>query len=152
MNVYRDERFIFSDVSAAIDAFYTNLAVKYPGEAEVRLKVIRNFSVTANDDLIGRLQTALRLKERSRVTIASYTAAVRKYLDYIRCAPSADDREKIESYVLQLRNIGRLAPRTVNLTSAALSFFYANIMHAGETVDSLPRMKPGMSLPKVYGQ
>ena len=46
----------------------------------------------------------------------------------------------------------KLGPRTVNLTSAAITFFYSNVVNAKQAVDTIPRMRPGNSLPKVYGQ
>jgi len=66
--------------------------------------------------------------------------------------PSPDDRKEIESFLLRLSNNDHLAPRTVNLASAAISYFYKFIIDDASVTDGIPKMKPGKSLPKVYGQ
>lgn len=150
--IHRNDRHLFDDVFQALDALYTTIAEKYPLETKLQLSTITNFSATTTDELLGRLLVELRLKERSERTITTYSTAVRKYLDYIKHTPTIDDRREIEAYLLKLRNSDRLAPRSVNLTSAAISFFYTHIINANQAVEDIPRMRPGKNLPKVYGQ
>jgi integrase/recombinase XerD len=46
----------------------------------------------------------------------------------------------------------KYSPRTVNLVTAAIQFFYLNVLKSRLPVEYLPRMKTGRPLPKVYSE
>jgi site-specific recombinase XerD len=100
--------------------------------------------------LLNSLKTRLQLKRRSPRTIKTYLEKTRNYLKWLSAEPKPDDTSKIESYVLHLKNKKNLSPKTINQASAALSYFYSEILHSPAAVKSLPRMKIGRTLPKVY--
>jgi len=71
-------------------------------------------------------------------------------MDSLKEPPTNDDGQAIKTHLLALKFSNGYAARTVNLAAAAISFFYREIIRNSASVDSLPRMKPGKSLPKVY--
>jgi integrase/recombinase XerD len=100
--------------------------------------------------LITRLTDELNVRNYSKRTVLTYTEAVRRYLDSIEKPPTNNDSQPIKTHLLTLKSNHGYAARTVNLAAAAISFFYREIIRESISVDSLPRMKPGKSLPKVY--
>jgi integrase/recombinase XerD len=103
-------------------------------------------------DNIKRLIDALALKNRLKPTIRNYSRHVRNYLVFLEKTPGHDDGQKIKEYLLHLRNDKNNQPRTVNLAAASISFFYSQVVDSAETVEDIPRMRPGKTLPNVYGQ
>ena len=99
---------------------------------------------------LASLENALRLRNYSFRTVHNYRSAVRAYLEFFGGPPGAGDEERVKGYLLGLKSNDGFAPRTVNLTAAALSFFYREVVGAPGAVDRVPRMKPGKQLPKVY--
>jgi integrase/recombinase XerD len=100
--------------------------------------------------LIKRLTDELDVRNYSKRTVCTYTEAVRRYFDSLKKSPGNDDGQAIKTHLLSLKYSNGYAARTVNLAAAAISFFYREIIRESTPVDSLPRMKPGKSLPKVY--
>ena len=100
--------------------------------------------------LITRLTDELNVRNYSKRTVLAYTEAVRQYLDKSGKCPGNNDDLAIKAHLLYLKTDKGFAARTVNLAAAGISFFYREIIHSAESVDHLPRMKPGKSLPKVY--
>ena len=103
-------------------------------------------------DYIKRLIDALELKNRLKPTIRNYSRHVSNYLRFLDSAPIPEDSRKIKEYLLHLRNDKKNQPRTVNLAAAAISFFYSHVIGSAGTVEDIPRMRPGKTLPNVYGQ
>jgi len=108
--------------------------------------------LAASGQLLDLLCKELQVRNYSGRTVKNYLGAVTGYLRWLGRAPSSDDRERVRDYVLYLRNDRGQAPRTVNLRSAALQFFYQHVVGAGRVMDSVARMKTGRTLPKVYGR
>jgi site-specific recombinase XerD len=55
-------------------------------------------------------------------------------------------------YNINLKERLKFSPRTVNLHIAAIGFFYRTVIKNTSIVDSVPRMKTGKPLPKVYSE
>jgi Phage integrase, N-terminal SAM-like domain/Phage integrase family len=104
------------------------------------------------DQWIARLSKELEVRSLSRRTLAIYTNAVRRYLETLGRHPAPTDDDAIKTHLLYLKSDKGLAPRTVNLAAAGITFFYREVVGNEEAVTGLPRMKVGKSLPKVYGQ
>lgn len=104
------------------------------------------------DQWISRLSKELKVQNFSQRTLAIYSNAVRGYLEVLGRHPAPTDDDRIKTHLLHLKSDRGLAPRTVNLAAAAISFFYSKVVGNAEAVSGLPRMKVGKSLPKVYGQ
>jgi site-specific recombinase XerD len=102
--------------------------------------------------LLIKLKEMLELKGRLKPTIRNYMRLVRAYLDYIKRPPGPSDGPAIKEYLLRLKNNLCQSPRTINLSAAAISFFYNVVLDTHAAVEKLPRMRPGKDLPKVYGQ
>lgn len=101
---------------------------------------------------LQELGNALELKGRLKPTIGNYKRLVRNYLDYLKRPPGHEDVSAIKEYLLQLKNVRKQSPRSINLSAAAISFFYRKVLEIPAAVEKLPRMKPGKDLPHVYGQ
>lgn len=100
--------------------------------------------------LIARLNDELKVRNYSKRTVATYTDAVRRYLETLGKYPGNNDERTIKDYLLKVKSEKGYAARTVNLETAAITFFYREVLRASDSVDLLPRMKTGKSLPKVY--
>jgi Site-specific recombinase XerD len=100
--------------------------------------------------LIARLNDELKVRNYSKRTVATYTDAVRRYLETLGKYPGNSDERTIKDYLLKIKSEKGYAARTVNLAAAAISFFYREVLRLSDSVDLLPRMKTGKSLPKVY--
>ena len=105
-----------------------------------------------SNPLLDRLSQELRLRNYSPRTAKNYGAIVSNYLTWLKRDPSADDLTDIKRYQLYLKEKQNFSPRTVNLATAALLFFYNNILKTRFSAASLPRMKTGRQLPKVYSE
>ena len=103
-------------------------------------------------DYVKALTSELKARNYSRRTLRVYVSAVQEYLDSLDVKPCRDDAAKIKAYLIHLRDEREMAPRSVNLAAAAISFFYRHVLEESSAVDMLPRMKPGKDLPNVYGQ
>ena len=71
-------------------------------------------------------------------------------MEWLGREPGAADDAEIQRYQLFLKEKKNYAPRTINLVSAALLFFYSKVLKILFSKDNLPRMKTGRALPKVY--
>jgi len=99
---------------------------------------------------VGRLCDACRVRNYSRRTETNYAAFVKKFLAHTVKQPAQITKEDVQTYLLQLRHEGNLAPRTVNLAAAAIQFFLREVVGLASAIEGIPRMKPGRSLPAVY--
>jgi hypothetical protein len=95
----------------------------------------------AVNPLLEQLSKELRLRNYSRRTVKNYGAIVYNYLNWLKKAPSGNDQEGIKLYQLYLKETKKYSPRTVNLATAALLFFYNNVLKLPLATESLPRMK-----------
>jgi len=100
--------------------------------------------------LMERAGRELRLRNYGRSTQGNYLSNIRSYLSRLSREPGAGDTGAIREYLLELREKQGLAPRTVNLARASISFLYAEILGFPGVVPQLPRMRGQRSLPKVY--
>lgn len=99
---------------------------------------------------LDQLHKELLVRNYSKNTVRSYTDAVAKYLDRLQRPPSSEDSEKIKDHMAFLGSELFFAPRTINLHSAALTFFYAHVVGVTNIPSLTIRMKTGRQLPKVY--
>ena len=101
---------------------------------------------------LKHLLDELHLRNYSQRTIRNYSATIYRYLLWLKKEPSGNDTKNIRDYELHLRHEFSLAPRTINLASAALMFFYSQVLKLKISFESIPRMKTGKDLPNVYSQ
>ena len=101
---------------------------------------------------LKNMQAELKVRNYSSRTIKNYGAAVGQYLQWLKKKPSEKDVAEIKRFQLYLKETRKYSPRTVNLLTAAVQFFYLNVLKFRLPVDTLPRMKTGRQLPKVYSE
>jgi hypothetical protein len=101
---------------------------------------------------LKRLQNELQLRNYSQRTLKNYSTIVYRYLLWLKNEPSENDTSNIRDDELNLREEFNFAPRTINLVSAALMFFYSEVLKLAISFESIPRMKTGKDLPNVYSQ
>jgi len=71
---------------------------------------------------------------------------------YMHVVESKKHIQEIKNFQLFLKENRNYAPRTVNLATAAIQFFYLKVLKVSLSRDALPRMKTRRPLPKVYSQ
>ena len=102
---------------------------------------------------LQELATELKLRNYSLQTIKNYSAITRGYLAWLNKMPTTGDATEIRRYQLYLNDEKKSLPRTINLATAAILFFYSNVIHCYlGAKESIPRMKTGRQLPKVYSE
>lgn len=102
---------------------------------------------------LKNLKTELNLKNYSDQTVKNYCAITRTFLAWLKRDPAEDHAPEIKRYQLHLKDVKKTSPRTINLVTAALMFFYRNILHYyPSSKESIPRMKTDKHLPKVYSE
>ena len=101
---------------------------------------------------LDKLAEELKLRNYSRQTSKNYIAAVSCYLERLNREPAAGDAPEIRNHQLYLKEQRGQSPRTVNLSTAAIQFFYLELLKLPLDASSLPRMKTGRSLPEVYSE
>lgn len=102
--------------------------------------------------LVKKLCIELKVRNYSRKTIRNYHNAVVPYLRWLNCIPTTYDTDVLMQYSLYLKEQCNYAPRTVNMYLSSISFFYRVVIKCNAASDTIPRMKPGKSLPKVYSE
>jgi len=106
----------------------------------------------SREQLMEKLAQELKLKEYSTQTMKNYCSFVREFLYRTEAIPAPDPPTEPKQFLLYLKDQKQLAPRTINLASAALSFFYHKVLNSPVMIEKIPRMKTGKQLPKVYSK
>ena len=102
--------------------------------------------------LLNKLIHELKLKNYTPTTQRNYRSIVREFLYQLTDLPNGESTNEAKQYILFLKDDKKQAPRTINLASAALSFFYEKVLGSTIMTDKIPRMKTGRSLPQVYSE
>ena len=105
---------------------------------------------SAHHELLSRLDEELRARRLSGRTRENYLGCVGSFLSHIHTDPAELNAEDLKRYSVHLLETRKLAPGTVNLAVAAISFFYKHVLGLTETADRLPRVKEPKSLPEIY--
>ena len=102
--------------------------------------------------LVKKLTGELKLKNYTPATQKNYGAIVREFLYQLTYSPNGENTNDAKQYILYLKDDKKQAPRTINLASAALSFFYKKVLESSIMTEKIPRMKTGRTLPQVYSE
>jgi len=106
----------------------------------------------SREQMMEKLVQELKLKNYSQQTLKNYCSMVRQFLFFLPDLPDPENAQGPKKYLLYLKDSMELAPRTINLASAALSFFYEKVLNSSIMVEKIGRMKIGRSLPAVYSE
>lgn len=143
----------------AIDTFRSFLKKQNPQGLEGLLFFynligdIDNFTVEIKkQQLIVKLIQELKLKEYTPATRRNYCSITQDFLSWLKIIPDPESANEPKRFLLYLRDEKKNAPRTINLASAALSFFYQKVLESTIMIEKIPRMKTGKQLPKIYSQ
>jgi site-specific recombinase XerD len=108
---------------------------------------------TATVAMAQTLVAEMRLRNYSAQTVKNYRAIVCSYLSWLDKTPSVNDAPEIKRYQLYLKDEKKSSPRTINLSTAALMFFYTKVLHCHfNAKETISRMKTGRPLPKIYSE
>jgi len=102
--------------------------------------------------LLKSMRDKLKVRNYSQRTIKNYGASVHQFLIWLKKEPSASDVPEIKKFQIHLKEDKKYSPRTVNLVTAAVQFFYIQVLRLSLPIETLPRMKTGRALPKVYSE
>ena len=102
--------------------------------------------------LLESMRKELLVRNYSRRTIRNYMRVVSDFLRWLGSSPTPEDAPRIMQYNIYLKEQSGFAPRTVNLYSSAISFFYRHVVKTSNITENVPRMKIGKPLPKVYSE
>lgn len=102
--------------------------------------------------LINKLTGELKIKNYTASTQKNYRTIVKEFIYQLTDLPTGQSTNEAKQYILYLKDDKKQAPRTINLASAALSFFYEKVLGSSIMTEKIPRMKTGRSLPKVYSE
>jgi len=103
-----------------------------------------------SSSIIKKLELELKARNYSRHTRQNYGALCGQYLTWLTKGPSLNDATAVKKFQVYLKDEKSYAPRTVNLATAAIKFLYTSVLDVDLDFNSLPRMKTGRPLPKVY--
>ena len=126
-----------------------------PDDAEIRELLLQSFGrdrIVDCTGLLDRLSVELRARKFSNSTVENYSEAVARFLKTISAIPQQVTNQEIKQYLISLHEKEKLAPRTVNLHAAAIAFFCTTVINNPAAVETVPRMKTGRQLPKVYSE
>ena len=94
----------------------------------------------------------MQLREFSPKTQEAYVAAVSGLAKYCNKSPDKIDQEKIENYLLHLRQELVRSPSTCNVVISGLRFFYEQTIKDGSVKLKLPPRKKTKHLPEVLSR
>ena len=104
------------------------------------------------DFFIDALRSELQVRNYSRKTVRNYCRIIINFLRWLGSPPTPEDSSRIMQYNIYLKEQSGYAARTVNLYSAAISFFYRHVVKTVNITENVPRMKIGKPHPKVYSE
>jgi len=82
-------------------------------------------------ELMGKINNELKLRNFSQKTIKSYLACLEEYFKYVKIIKKEPDIDIIKKYFLVKQKKGLSSP-TINLYLQAIKFFYREICHSGK--------------------
>lgn len=91
--------------------------------------------ITMNlEQLLGRIENELKLRNFSRKTIKSYLICLKNYFCYIKKVERDPDTGLVKKYLLEKQNSGQ-SPQTINLYLNAIKYFYREITKSKVNID-----------------
>ncbi|MCR4279989.1 MAG: tyrosine-type recombinase/integrase [Candidatus Komeilibacteria bacterium] len=101
-------------------------------------------------ELLGRVEQELRIRNYSPKTIRAYVACLRNYFEHKKNNLEGLDVADIRSFLLTKQSMG-YSPQTVNLFLNAIKFFYQEIVQTNQPMN-IRFAKRSMKLPVVLNR
>lgn len=102
-----------------------------------------------NQQTLNRLSLDIRMRGLSENTHAAYVRYVGKFLNFYEKQAEALDENDARAYLIHLLQEGKVSTGTINMSNAAIRFFFAVTLNRTINYLQLPRFKKRKALPEV---
>jgi len=102
-----------------------------------------------NQQALARMADDIQLRGLSQSTVRNYSTAVREFLRFTGQPIGELDETNIRKYLIHLIDEKKFEPKTVNLHSSAIRFFFAVTLNRTMNYLQIPRMKEPKKLPDI---
>jgi site-specific recombinase XerD len=86
------------------------------------------------EELLGKIEDELKLRNYSRKTIESYLLCLKDYFQFIKTVKKDPDVSQIKKYLLEKQDKGQ-APQTINLHLNAIKYFYREVFKSAVAIN-----------------
>ena len=100
-------------------------------------------------EAIQKMWEDFRLRGLSESTFRNYTRNVRHFIEYCNRPIEELDETDVRRFLTHLITERRLAPKTVNLASSSIRFFFAVSLNRHMNYNQIPMMKIPNTLPDI---
>lgn len=101
------------------------------------------------EEYYEKIKKECLLRNRKEGTIETYTANIKKFLEWSGKNPEDLNLEDCRAYIFELRVDKKMSTQHCNGINSALKFFFRYILHKSWDQDVVPRMINDITLPKV---
>lgn len=108
------------------------------------------FTEEKREELLKKLKLEINSRNLSSKTERNYVGAVTRYLDWLNRESCKDWYMGFKEHLVWLRDTQKLAPNTINVYAASISYFLEEVLDVKPGEDLLIRMKTGKVLPRVH--
>ena len=85
-------------------------------------------TMSKNKEMLDKLETELKIRGFSSMTVKAYLIHSRKFLDFIKKEPDQIAEQDAKRYLAYLISDKKYSPRSANLALSALKFFHSQIL------------------------
>ena len=101
------------------------------------------------EEYYEKIKKECLLRNRKEGTIETYTANIKKFLEWSGKNPEDLNLEDCRAYIFELRVDKKMSTQHCNGINSALKFFFRYVLHKSWDQDVVPRMINDITLPKV---
>lgn len=101
------------------------------------------------EEYYEKIKKECLLRNRKEGTIETYTANIKKFLEWSGKNPDDLNLEDCRAYIFELRVDKKMSTQHCNGINSALKFFFRYVLHKSWDQDVVPRMINDITLPKV---
>jgi site-specific recombinase XerD len=96
-----------------------------------------------------RLKQDLQLSGMGDRTQESYCRALRKFMEFLKREPDTASEDDLRSYLLEIKNVRKWSPSTINVAYCGLKFFFTKTCPRDWAILKHLRVKQELKLPTV---
>ena len=101
------------------------------------------------EEYYEKIKKECLLRNRKEGTIETYTANIKKFLEWSGKNPEDLNLEDCRAYIFELRVDKKMSTQHCNGINSAVKFFFRYVLHKSWDQDVVPRMINDITLPKV---